>query len=70
MNLPKIKFSPMTLEENIETIKETLVLVFIEQDIGTNELVKTLQKLGTVSNFEKLKQIQISKKNLFTLKRK
>lgn len=50
------------ITENIETIKETLVLVFIEQDIGTNELVKTLQKLGTVSNFENLKPIQISKR--------
>lgn len=50
------------IAENIKTINEFAILVFIEQEIGTNELVKTIQKLGIVCNFEKLNPIQISKK--------
>lgn len=48
--------------ENIEIIRETAVIVFIEQEIETNDLYKTIQKIGTVCNFEKLKPIQISKR--------
>lgn len=50
------------IEENSSNIKESVVLVFIEQEIGTNELSKTVQKIGTVCNFEKLKPIQIAKR--------
>lgn len=50
------------ITENIETIKQSVVMVFIEQDITTNELQKTIQKFGVVCNFEQLKPVQISKK--------
>ena len=50
------------IAENIEVINESVVLVFIEQEVGTNELQKTIQKLGVVCNFEKLKPVQISKR--------
>ena len=50
------------LKENIDVIKESVVLVFIEQEVATNELQKTLQNLGVVCNFEKLKPIQIAKR--------
>ena len=50
------------IEENISNIKESVVIVFIEQEIGTNELSKTIQNLGTTCNFEKLKPIQIAKR--------
>ena len=50
------------ITENIEVIKEMVVIVFIEQEIGTNDLQKTIQKLGIVCNFEKLKPLQISKR--------
>lgn len=50
------------IEENSSNIKESVVLVFIEQEIGANELSKTVQKIGTVCNFEKLKPIQIAKR--------
>ena len=48
------------IAENIKTINEFAILVFIEQEIGTNELVKTIQKLGIVCNFEELKPNQIA----------
>lgn len=47
------------IEENIKTIKETITIVFVEQEVGQNELYKTTEKLGTVCNFEELKPIQI-----------
>lgn len=47
---------------NKETIQEAVVLVFIEQEIGSNELSKTLQNIGTAVNFERLKPIQIGKR--------
>lgn len=50
------------LKENIDVINETVVLVFIEKEVATNELYKTLQSLGNVCNFEKLKPAQISKR--------
>jgi len=50
------------IKENIEQINETIVLVFIESEPATNELYKTIQNLGEVCNFEKLKPVQISKR--------
>ena len=50
------------IAENIETIKESVVLVFIEEEIGASELSKTIQNLGITVNFEKLKPIQIGKR--------
>ncbi len=50
------------IEENIETIKESVVLVFIEEDIGKNTLQKTIESLGKTCEFQKLKPIQISKR--------
>lgn len=50
------------ITENIEQIRETVQIVFIEKEVGTNELQKIIQKLGTVCEFEKLKPVQISKR--------
>lgn len=50
------------IKENIDVINETVVLVFIEKEVSTNELQKTIQNLGVVCNFEKLKPAQISKR--------
>ena len=50
------------IKENIKEINETVVLVFIESEPGTNELYKTIQNVGQVCNFEKLKPAQISKR--------
>ena len=50
------------LNENADTIKESNVIVFVEQEVTANELQKTLQNIGTVCNAEKLKPAQISKR--------
>ena len=50
------------IKENIEVINETVVLLFIDNEVATNELFKTIQSFGEVCNFEKLKPIQISKR--------
>ena len=50
------------IEENILAIRETVIILFIEKEVGTNELQKTITKLGTVCDFEELKPIQISKR--------
>lgn len=50
------------IKENIETIKETVILVFIEQEIDKNELQKTIDSLGISCEFSKLKPIQIAKR--------
>ena len=50
------------IKENIDVIDETVVLVFIEKEIASNELQKTISSLGIVCNFEKLKPAQISKR--------
>lgn len=49
-------------EENIEIIKETVILIFIEEEIDKNELQKTIEKLGVVCEFSKLKPVQILKR--------
>lgn len=48
------------IEQNIKTIKETITLIFIEQEADKNELYKTIEKLGTICNFEELKPAQIT----------
>ena len=47
------------IEKNLDTIKETITLVFIEEEAEKNELYKTIEKLGIVCNFEELKPAQI-----------
>ena len=48
------------IKENIETINETITLVFVEQEADKNELYKTLEKDGIVCDFEELKPVQIT----------
>ena len=50
------------IKENIETIKQSVILVFIEEEIEKNELQKTIDNLGVVCEFQKLKPMQISKR--------
>ena len=48
------------IEENIGIINEAVIVVFVETEIDTNTLVKTIEKHGVVCNFEKLKPVQIA----------
>ena len=47
------------INENIETIKEAVVLVFVEKEIEKNELYKEVEKNGIVCEFQELKPIQL-----------
>ncbi|MBP3255171.1 MAG: DNA polymerase III subunit delta [Clostridia bacterium] len=48
------------IEENIDIINDSVVLVFIEQEADKNDLFSTIEKLGIICNFEELKPAQIS----------
>lgn len=48
------------IKENIETIKEAVTLIFVEQEAAQNDLYKTIEKVGTICNFEELKPAQIT----------
>lgn len=48
------------IEENRTIIDEAVILVFIEAEIASNTLSKTIEKYGVVCNFEKLKPAQIA----------
>ena len=48
------------IDENIEIIKDSIVIVFIEEEADNNSLFKTIEKNGVVCNFEKLKPAVIS----------
>lgn len=50
------------IEENINIIKESVILVFIENEADKNELYKVIEKLGCVCNFEKQKPIDLAKR--------
>ena len=51
------------IQENIEIIKNGIILVFVEEEADTKlELYKTIDKLGVVCKFEYQKPIQIEKR--------
>lgn len=50
------------LENNMEIIKDSVIIVFVEQDVNKTELYKTIEKYGIICNFEKLKPAQIVKR--------
>ena len=50
------------IQGNINMINESCVIVFVEQDVNKVDLYKTIENLGIVCNFEKLKQPQIIKR--------
>ncbi len=47
------------LQDNIDLIKDTCILVFVEQDATKNDLFEFIDKNGVVCNFEKLKPNQL-----------
>ena len=48
------------IEENIEIIRNSVILVFIEDDADKNNLYNVIEKNGIVCNFEMLKPTEIS----------
>lgn len=50
------------INDNIEFINEYVDLIFIEEDVDKNELYKTIEKNGTVLQYNKLKPIEAENK--------
>lgn len=50
------------IDENINMIKESVILVFIENDVDKNGLYKEIEKVGCVCNFERQKPIDLGKR--------
>ena len=50
------------LKQNIELINSTILLVFIENEAEKNAIYNTIEKIGTVCNFEEQKPFQIIKR--------
>lgn len=50
------------INSNIEQINESVILVFVEEDIEKNKLVEAIEKNGVTCNFEELKPAQIVKR--------
>lgn len=50
------------IQKNINTIKSTVILVFIEENFLKNDLAKTIEENGVVCNFRKLKPIDIKRR--------
>lgn len=50
------------IKENIEQIKDGVILLFIEDEADKNTLYKVINSVGTVCNFEKQKPVDIAKR--------
>ena len=50
------------IEENINLINDSAILLFIEEEVSKVELQKVIEENGVVCNFEKLKPIDIKKR--------
>lgn len=50
------------IDENIEMIKESVIIIFVEDEVEKNELYKVIEKDGAVHEFAKLKLPEIVKK--------
>lgn len=50
------------IKENIDTINDTVVLVFIEENAEKCELLETIDKLGIVCNFQTQKPFQLQQR--------
>lgn len=47
------------IKENIKIINETIVLVFVEEEVEKNELYKAIENVGIICEFCELKPVQI-----------
>lgn len=56
------KTQEIDLEEYIDKIKESCIVIFVEQEVEKNDLFKLIEKNGTVCNFERLKPATIAKR--------
>src|SRR5574344_268171 len=50
------------IKENIEIIKESVVILFVEEEADKNELYKIIEEKGIVCEFNKLKETEVGKR--------
>ena len=50
------------IKENIDTVKSTVILIFIEKDVSKCELAKVIEENGVVCDFEPLKPMDIKRR--------
>ena len=50
------------LKDNIDMINSSVILIFVEDEAEKNTIFNTIEKIGTVCNFEEQKPIQIIKR--------
>lgn len=50
------------IDENIDMVKDSVILVFIENEVEKNDLYKEIEKVGCVCNFERQKPIDLAKR--------
>ena len=50
------------LKDNVKLINEVALLIFIEKEAEKNAIFNTIEKIGTICNFEEQKPIQIVKR--------
>ena len=50
------------LKSNIDMINESVILVFVENEVEKNSIYNTIEKIGIVCNFEEQKPFQIIKR--------
>lgn len=50
------------IKKYIDEINESIVLVFVEEDIGKENITKTIEEYGVICNFEKQKLPQLMKR--------
>lgn len=50
------------LKENIEIINSTTILIFVENEVEKNSIYNTIDKIGTICDFEEQKPYQIIKR--------
>lgn len=60
VNNELIKKVSKYIEDNFNIIDQSVVLVFIEQDVDKNELYKVIDKVGNVVPFQELKPVEIA----------
>lgn len=50
------------INNNINIIRDSVILIFIENDVDKNDLYKAIDKNGIICNFERQKPIEIAKR--------
>ncbi|MGN1326581.1 MAG: DNA polymerase III subunit delta [Clostridia bacterium] len=50
------------IDENMELIEDSAIIIFVENDVEKNNLYKAIEKNGCLCNFEKQKPVELAKR--------